>query len=146
MSDLYIITGASRGLGRGIADQLAAEAGATVLGLSRHAPADAKFEQWPCDLADAAPVAARLAQWLAGFAPSHFASATLINNAALVTEPQPLADSEPAALSAAVRVGLEAHAHARRARVQLPSYDLGPFLADPARRDDIPGRPPGSEA
>jgi benzil reductase ((S)-benzoin forming) len=108
MNQLYIVTGASRGLGRGIADQLAAQAGATVLGLSRQAPTDARFEQWPCDLADAAPVAARLAQWLAAFAPAHFASATLINNAALVTEPKPLADTDAAALAAAVRVGLEA--------------------------------------
>jgi NAD(P)-dependent dehydrogenase (short-subunit alcohol dehydrogenase family) len=108
MNHLTIVTGASRGLGRAIADQLAAEPGATVLGLSRQAPADARFEQWPCDLADAAPVATRLAQWLAGFAPSHFASATLINNAALITEPKALADTDTAALVAAVRVGLEA--------------------------------------
>jgi len=107
MNDLYIITGASRGLGRGIAEQLAAE-GATVLGLSRQAPADASFDQWPCDLSDAMPVAARLAQWLAGFAPAQYASATLINNAAIVTEPKPLADSDAASLVAAVRVGLEA--------------------------------------
>jgi benzil reductase ((S)-benzoin forming) len=32
----------------------------------------------------------------------------LINNAAMITEPQPLADADAAALSAAVRVGLEA--------------------------------------
>ena len=36
------------------------------------------------------------------------AGATLINNAALITEPQPLAEVDGAALSAAVRVGLEA--------------------------------------
>jgi hypothetical protein len=34
-----------------------------------------------------------------------------------------------------LRLGLDAHAHARRPRVHLPSYDLGPFLADPAHRD-----------
>jgi benzil reductase ((S)-benzoin forming) len=107
MNHLAIVTGASRGLGRAIADQLAGD-GHTVLGLSRQAPADAAFEQWPCDLADAAPVAARLAPWLAGFAPDRFASATLINNAALITEPKPLADTDTVSLVAAVRVGLEA--------------------------------------
>ncbi len=34
-----------------------------------------------------------------------------------------------------LRLGLESAAVHRRARVKLPSYDLGPFLADPARRD-----------
>jgi benzil reductase ((S)-benzoin forming) len=107
MKQLCIVTGASRGLGRAIADQLAAD-GVTVLGLSRQAPADASFEQWPCDLTDAAPVAARLAQWLDGFAAHHFADATLINNAAMITEPKSLADTDAASLVAAVRVGLEA--------------------------------------
>ncbi len=36
----------------------------------------------------------------------------------------------------ALREGLHAAPAARRARVALPSYDLGPFLLDPAR----PGR------
>jgi benzil reductase ((S)-benzoin forming) len=106
---LTIVTGASRGLGRALAEQLARQPGHQVLGLSRQAPAAPPgIEQWPVDLSDPVPVAARLAAWLGGFEPGHFASATLINNAALITEPRPLADSDPAALSAAVRVGLEA--------------------------------------
>ena len=106
---LTIVTGASRGLGRAMAELLAQQAGHQVLGLSRQAPpAPERVEQWPVDLADPVPVAARLGAWLAAFAPDHFASATLINNAALVTDPRPLADSDPAALSASVRVGLEA--------------------------------------
>jgi benzil reductase ((S)-benzoin forming) len=104
--DLYIVTGASRGMGRAMAEQLAA-GGATVLGLSRRAPA-AAFEQWPCDLADPVPVAQRLAAWLAAFESSRFVSASLINNAAMLTEPAPLADVQLAALSQAARVGLEA--------------------------------------
>jgi benzil reductase ((S)-benzoin forming) len=103
---LYIITGASRGLGRAMAEQLAAS-GATVLGLSRQAPA-AEFEQWPCDLADPVPVAQRLGAWLGGLDAKRFASASLINNAAMLTEPAPLADVGLAALSQAARVGLEA--------------------------------------
>lgn len=104
---LYIVTGASRGLGRAIAEQLAAEAGSIVLGLSRQAP-DAPFEQWPVDLAEPRPVAERLGAWLGTFEPGRFSSATLINNAAVVTPPQPLPEVDFGALSAAVRVGLEA--------------------------------------
>ena len=105
---LFIVTGASRGLGRAMALQLL-QPGHTVLGLSRQAPAaPSGLEQWACDLADVVPVAARMAQWLAGFAPAHFATAALINNAALVTEPKPLAETDAASLVAAVRVGLEA--------------------------------------
>jgi benzil reductase ((S)-benzoin forming) len=103
---LYIITGASRGLGRAMAEALAA-GGAAVLGLSRQAPT-AAFEQWPCDLADPVPVAQRLGHWLGGFDAKRFASASLINNAAMLTEPAPLADVDFAALSQAARVGLEA--------------------------------------
>src|SRR5215470_7168554 len=39
-------------------------------------------------------------------------------------------------LERTLRDGLAAPRDAKRARVSLPSYDLGPFLADPAR----PGR------
>jgi benzil reductase ((S)-benzoin forming) len=105
-AQLYIVTGASRGLGRAMAEQLAA-GGATVLGLSRRAP-PAVFEQWTCDLADPVPVAQRLDAWLRAFDGQRFASASLINNAAMLTEPAPLADVDLAALSQAARVGLEA--------------------------------------
>ena len=46
-----------------------------------------------------------------------------------------------AVLEHALRAGLAAPREPRRARVALPSYDLGPFLADPAR----PGRWPQPE-
>ncbi len=105
---LFIVTGASRGLGRAIALQLL-RPGHSVLGLSRRAPAAPPgLEQWPCDLADPVPVAARLRAWLGGLDALRFASATLINNAALLAEPGPLRDADAASLSAAVRVGLEA--------------------------------------
>jgi benzil reductase ((S)-benzoin forming) len=105
-TDLFVITGASRGLGRAIAEQVHA-AGQRVLGLSRNVP-DAPFEQWACDLGEPLPVALRLEQWLAQLDARAFGSATLINNAAVVTEPQPLSESDARALSQAVRVGLEA--------------------------------------
>ena len=105
---LFIITGASRGLGRAMAEQLL-QPGHLVLGLSRQAPAAPPgLEQWPCDLADPMPVAARLQAWLEGLDGSRFASAALINNAALLAAPKPLRDADAASLSASVRVGLEA--------------------------------------
>lgn len=106
--NLYIITGASRGLGRAMAEQLL-RPGHTVLGLSRRAPAAPQgLEQWPCDLADPVPVAERLAAWLGAFDASRFASASLVNNAAMLTEPAPLAAVDLESLSKATRVGLEA--------------------------------------
>jgi benzil reductase ((S)-benzoin forming) len=108
MKQLTIVTGASRGLGRALAEQLAA-AGHEVLGLSRQAPpAPAGIEQWPCDLSQPLPVAERMAAWLAGKDGSAYASINLINNAALLATPAPLVSSDLATLSAAVRVGLEA--------------------------------------
>ena len=105
---LFIVTGASRGLGRAIAEQLL-QPGHVVLGISRRAPpAPSGLDQWACDLGDPLPVAARLQAWLESLDGRHFASAALVNNAALMAEPQPLRSANLAALSAAVRVGLEA--------------------------------------
>ena len=105
---LCIVTGASRGRGRAIAGLLL-QPGHVVLGISRQAPPAAPgLEQWSCDLADPLPAAARLQAWLEGLDGARFASATLINNAALLAEPRPLRDADPASLSASVRVGLEA--------------------------------------
>jgi NAD(P)-dependent dehydrogenase (short-subunit alcohol dehydrogenase family) len=108
MQDLCVVTGASRGLGRAIAEQLL-QAGHVVLGLSRQTPpAPPGLEQWSCDLSDPLPVAARLQAWLEALDGRRFAGAVLINNAALLAEPRPLRDADAATLSAAVRVGLEA--------------------------------------
>lgn len=107
-----IITGHSRGMGEAMARQCLAE-GKSVLGISRkEMTADASvgtaLQQWQCDLADAAPVAARLAAWLGAFEPSGVASVVLINNAALLSPPAPLHEVSCPDLVAAIRVGLEA--------------------------------------
>jgi benzil reductase ((S)-benzoin forming) len=105
---LFIVTGASRSLGRAIAEQLL-HPSHVVLGISRRVPAAPPgLEQWACDLADPMPVAARLQAWLEALDGGSFAGAALINNAAMLADPKPLRDADVAALSATVRVGLEA--------------------------------------
>lgn len=109
---LTILTGASRGLGAAMAEQLL-KSGHRLLTISRHT-ADlwvvqgSDLEQWPMDLADPAPVAERLHAWLQAQAEEQPWSVTLINNAAAMSPPGPLQASSTADLSQAVRVGLEA--------------------------------------
>ena len=120
MTHLTIITGASRGLGAGIAHLLCSDSTsrmAHVLGISRKASSDlaqhahqqgAQLEQWTMDLADAAPVAERLAQWLGAQTPGKVASVTLINNACLIPPMVPLSQANAGDTVQALRVGLEA--------------------------------------
>lgn len=104
-----IVTGASRGLGLSMASQLLAR-GHRLLTLQRQPnPAlQGKVEQWSVDLADPAPVAERLAQWVAALPRADLASLTLINNAALLVTPAPLRDADAAEVSRALRASLEA--------------------------------------
>ena len=73
---------------------------------------------------------------------SHMKRTTLILDPALDHELRRRAASEGRTLTDVVertlRAGLTAPA-VRRARVTIPSFDLGPFLVDPARRVDWPG-------
>lgn len=66
---------------------------------------------------------------------THMKRTTLILDASLHAELRRRAAAEGRTLTQTVervlRAGLESLAHARRARVELPSYDLGPFLRDP---------------
>jgi benzil reductase ((S)-benzoin forming) len=102
---LYIVTGSSRGLGAALVNALAGRE-ATVIGIARQRTTDLPAEQWLLDLADPLPAARRLQDWLA--AHNGWDSATLINNAALLSPPGPLAATDLDELSAALRVGLEA--------------------------------------
>ena len=114
---LVILTGASRGLGEAVAARYLAD-GAFVLGLSRGqsgalaaGPAGG-LEQWRVDLADPAPVAARLSEWLAripcgagGRVPPRV---RLIHNAALLSDPGDVAQADAADMATSLRIGLEA--------------------------------------
>jgi hypothetical protein len=66
---------------------------------------------------------------------SHMRRTTLVLDSALYAELKKRAAHEGRTLTdvieRALRLGLAAHAPARRARVALPSYDLGPLLASP---------------
>ena len=110
---LFIVTGASRGLGRAIAAQLL-QPGHHVLAMARHIAPEleamaqargARLTAWAQDLADAPAAAQRLVDWLAQ---QPLADAVLINNAATLSTPAPLGESAADELSLAVRVGLEA--------------------------------------
>ena len=113
---LTVLTGASRGMGLAMAEQLL-QPGAHLLCISRNTKDGlvhlaqahgAVVEQWSADLAEAAPVAQRLRQWLAAMDTSTLASATLINNAGVIPAINPLRDNTSADLAHALRVGLEA--------------------------------------
>ena len=113
---LYILTGASRGMGRAMAEQLL-QKGNALLCISRHAnpdlaaaaqKADATLTQWTHDLADGQGASDRLREWLQNQNPTDFASASLINNAGVIPPIAPLRQSQPADLALALRVGLEA--------------------------------------
>jgi NAD(P)-dependent dehydrogenase (short-subunit alcohol dehydrogenase family) len=114
---LFVVTGASRGMGAAIAAQLLADPGHTVIGIARRgndalaaaaAKSGAACEQWQADLAEPVAVAARLREWLAAKDGAAFAEATLINNAPALTRAGPLEDCSLEELSGALRVGLEA--------------------------------------
>lgn len=104
---LYIVTGSSRGLGAALVEQLT-QPGNAVVGIARRLNPALRAEQWTLDLADPLPAAERLQAWLR--AHPAWDSATLVNNAALLSAPGPLAATGLAELSAALRVGLEAPA------------------------------------
>ena len=111
---LYLITGASRGLGLAMASQLLAPSNHLVC-ISRHGNAalaaqasslSAALEQWELDLAQPQQAAQRVQAWLDQH--RNWSSATLINNAGVVASSVPLQSAQAEDLSLALRVGLEA--------------------------------------
>ena len=113
---LFIITGASRGMGLAIARQLLKPAN-TLLCISRSAneplavqaqQLSVPLTQWAQDLALGADTSAKLEQWLREQSGANFASATLINNAGVIARICPLREADADDLSNALRVGLEA--------------------------------------
>jgi NAD(P)-dependent dehydrogenase (short-subunit alcohol dehydrogenase family) len=116
--ELVILTGASRGLGRAMAERLLA-ADRLLLTISRRPdpslerPAKergAALEQWSLDLAHDVGAAARLEAWLRRQDAAHLRAATLINNAGLLGRVGPLQEADADSIAAALRVGLEAPA------------------------------------
>ena len=114
-SHLTVITGASRGLGRAMAEQLL-QPGRRLLCISRRSDdqlarlareAGAELDQWEVDLSEPVAAAERLAAWLGTLDATSFDSATLINNAGTVGRIRPLSEAVLAELSQALRVGLE---------------------------------------
>lgn len=113
---LYILTGASRGMGLAMAQQLI-RADHHLLCISRQSndaltvqaqSANTALTQWHQDLAEPAPAAARLGAWLATQSAIPWASVTLVNNAGVIAATVPLSAAEPEHLAQALRVGLEA--------------------------------------
>lgn len=113
---LYILTGASRGMGLSMARQLLTQ-GHTVLCISRTEqqaltqPAEqagATLLQWCHDLADSGTLVARLESWLGKQGHTAWRSVTLINNAGVIPRITPLSQAEGSDLARALRIGLEA--------------------------------------
>jgi benzil reductase ((S)-benzoin forming) len=113
---LTILTGASRGMGLAMAQQLLT-ADRLLLCISRRvndnltqaAPErGTTLLQWSQDLGDTTAAAERLRGWLSALEPSAVSSATLINNAGVIPPIGPLDACPPDQLASALRVGLEA--------------------------------------
>jgi len=103
-------------MGLALADQLLAP-DALLLCISRNSnPASqaqatacgAELHQWEADLSAPESVAQRLREWLQALDPKQLASATLINNAGVISTLSPLREGNAAELANALRVGLEA--------------------------------------
>lgn len=81
----YLLTGASRGLGRALAEALLRADDTTVVGVSRHAAIEhPRYWHQPLDLSDLAAVEHNLPKVFRPFADA--TSLTLINNAAVLGE------------------------------------------------------------
>ena len=77
---------------------------------------------------------------------SHMKRTTLILDAGIYADLKRRAAAEGRTftdvLERTLRLGLQSGSGARRGRERLPSYDLGPFLVDPADRSALRGLAP----
>jgi len=116
MKNLTILTGASRGMGLAMAEQLC-RPDQQLLCISR-ASSDAldklaqqhgtELWQWQADLAQPATVSEKLSHWFDALNPEEFASATLINNAGLIGHLGPIDDASAEHLLQGIAVNLQA--------------------------------------
>ena len=137
---LTILTGASRGMGLALAEQLLA-AGQHLLCISRKASdrlaalaaaAGLPCEQWTADLSEPAPVAARLRAWLATQDAHTLASVTLVNNAGLGGE-TPVAEMTDEEWDRVVDITLTGTFRATRATLRyFGSVDHGGVIVNNA--------------
>jgi len=113
---LFILTGASRGMGAAMAEQLLA-ADVHLLTLSRHpatalqataAAAGATLEQWAMDIGHDIGAAARLEAWLHRHRPQQYSGVALINNAGIIGRVGSLTLSSAEEIAAVLRINLEA--------------------------------------
>lgn len=113
--NLYIITGASRGMGLCLAQQLILP-GNSLLCISRQTnpmlselaeQQQVPLAQWMADLQDATQTASELQAWLNPQL-AKLDSITLINNAGMIPQIAPLSDVPAADIARALRVGIEA--------------------------------------
>ena len=108
--NLTVITGASRGMGLAMAQQLL-QPGDTLLCISRTTQmaltqqataTGTTLLQWTHDLADGASLSTRLEAWLRQITRPTWGSASLINNAGMIPRIGPLSASEPLDLAHAL--------------------------------------------
>ena len=113
---LTLLTGASRGMGRAMAEQLL-DAGHTLVCISRKTDdalaarakaGGATLLQWSFDLAAPEAAAERVGAWLKEQDAQAFDSVTLINNAGTVGRLGPLEKADATDLVQSLRIGLEA--------------------------------------
>ena len=113
---LFILTGASRGMGLAMARELL-KPSHTLLCISRGnnetlavqaKQAGTNLMQWAQDLSLGAHASARLEQWLREQDGNSFSSTCLINNAGVIPRIGPLSEADADDLSHTLRVGLEA--------------------------------------
>lgn len=105
---LYILTGASRGMGLALARRVLTPQNQLLCMARRPSDELLGAEQWAIDLADAPAAAQRLAEWLSALDPGAFSGATLVNNAGVIPRIAPIGEVPAQDMANALRVGLEA--------------------------------------